>query len=628
MNDASDHHDATVSLVNLRIARPAQAGPVLEFAARELAAGLGAMLARTLPIEPSAELGDTQLVLATGRSAAKTEPVAAAEGYRISPREQGIVLAGADERSVLDAVYHLLRDLGARFPLGAPPDFPRLDPARLAALKPVSVQPAFTRRCMVSDIMTWHYEDRERFAMHLAHDREFIPWMARGGINAFFYIRHAFDTRYRIEELEGLHRERGIDVEYGGHVIQQLLPRERFAEHPEYFPAAADGARMQMGNLCVASPGAMSAVRNGAVDYLGRHPETRLLHVWGADVWKGAWCLCERCREVAPQLQYLKIVNAIAAAAADSFATAKAPPAVAYLAYHDTIEAVAGLEPLNNVWFEWAPRERCYSHAIDDPDCATNPRYFAALKRYLDLFEGRAHVFEYYADAILFGGLGFAMPAVIARDLRAYRALGIKSVSCLTFGAFSVFAYPVNLIAFTRLAVDPEDEPQALLDASAAQRHPACGPEMASAYRAVQRAAALTLTYGEVLRPFLPADAIAAKRAELRGAAEQLRIAIDVADGVLARRADPLVQGERQLWSYGMETLAGLDEYLAARAGNQPASRGKAALDAMRGALQRMRGIQTDLKGTWGAFDLERFHSVWMELLRGRLEVPPIVYDF
>jgi len=378
----------------------------------------------------------------------------------------------------------------------------------------------------------------------------------------------------------------------------------------------------------VASTGAMATVRNGAMDYLGRHPDTRLLHVWGADVKKGAWCQCERCREVAPQLQYLKIVNAIAAVAADSFATAKAPPAVAYLAYHDTIEPVSGLEPLHNVWFEWAPRERCYSHAIDDPECATNPRYFAALKRYLDLFDGRAHVFEYYADAILFGGVGLAMPAVIARDLRAYRALGIKSVSCLTFGAFSVFAYPVNLIAFARLAVDPDEEPDRLLAAAAVERHPACAPEIAPAYRAVQRAAALTLTYGEVLRPFLPASAIEDKRAELRDAAGQLRIAIDVAGRVMDRHADPVLEGERRLWSYGMETLAGLDEYLAARPGNQPASRGKAALDAMRKALQEMREIHTGLKGTWGAFDLERFHPVWMELLRGRLEDPPIVYDF
>ncbi len=102
------------------------------------------------------------------------------------------------------------------------------------------------------------------------------------------------------------------------------------------------------------------------------------------------------------------------------------------------------------MWFEWAPRERCYSHAIDDPACEINPRYLESLKRYLDIFDGRGHIFEYYADAILFGGLGFATPAVVASDLRAYRRLGITSISCLTFGAYSVMAYPVNLEAFVR----------------------------------------------------------------------------------------------------------------------------------------------------------------------------------
>ncbi len=47
-------------------------------------------------------------------------------------------------------------------------------------------------------------------------------------------------------------------------------------------------------------------------------------------------------------------------------------------------------------------------------------------------------------------GSAVATPAVIARDLRAYRALGITSISCLTFGAYSVLAYPVNLEAFAR----------------------------------------------------------------------------------------------------------------------------------------------------------------------------------
>src|SRR5579884_2242460 len=110
------------------------------------------------------------------------------------------------------------------------------------------------------------------------------------------------------------------------------------------------------------------------------------------------------------------------------------PIPVAYLAYHDTIDPYPGLDPMPNVWLEWAPRERCYSHAIDDPECEINPRYFDSLRRYLEIFDGRCQVFEYYADAILFGGLAFATPGVIARDLRAYHALGIPGISCLTFG--------------------------------------------------------------------------------------------------------------------------------------------------------------------------------------------------
>ncbi len=145
-------------------------------------------------------------------------------------------------------------------------------------------------------------------------------------------------------------------------------------------------------------------------------------------------------------MQYMKIVNAIAAA--EESAAGGVP--VAYLAYHDTIDPDPKLRPLPNVWFEWAPRERCYIHAIDDPACSINPRYFESLKRYIEIFDGRGHVFEYYADAILFGGLGFATPKVIARDLRAYHALGIDSISNLTFGAYSVLAYPVNLEAFVR----------------------------------------------------------------------------------------------------------------------------------------------------------------------------------
>jgi hypothetical protein len=472
------------------------------------------------------------------------------------------------------------------------------------AVKPSSVEPAFARRAFVSDIMTWNYTDEDRLRLHLEHDREFIPWMARHGINAFSFIRQATDSRIRIDELKPRLAERGVAAEYGGHVLQLLLPRERFATNPEYFPIGADGQRMPRGNVCVSNRAAIDLVRANALNYVTDYPENQLLHIWGADVQGGAWCRCAECARLSPQLQYMKVVNAVAEAIAG-----EAGPPVAYLAYHDTIEPDPQLNPLANVWFEWAPRERCYSHPIDDPSCETNPRYWESLKRYHELFDGRCHVFEYYAYAILFGGMGFATPAIIARDLRAYHALGLRNISCLTFGAFSVLAYPVNLIAFVRGARDLGFDPDTTLADAAAERHPACAAEMAAAYRAIERASALVLTYGDVMKPKLAAQARARKRAELGEAIAAIRNAIEAAEHVLGTGKAPLVAAERELWEYGLETLNGIVEYMGGSAR-------EAAIKRIDAALEHVRAIELEIKGNWGAYELERIHQIWLDALR------------
>ncbi len=309
----------------------------------------------------------------------------------------------------------------------------------------------------------------------------------------------------------------------------------------------------------------------------------------------------------------MKVVNAIAAQLAND---ANAPP-VAYLAYHDTIEPHARLKPLKNVSFEWAPRERCYSHAIDDPACETNPRYLESLKRYLEIFDGRAHVFEYYADAILFCGLGFATPTVIARDLRAYRSLGITSISCLTFGAYSAMAYPVNLEAFVRASINPDFDPAATLLDSAMGRHPQCSQEMAAAYRAVERASKLVLDYADVMHLFMPPQKAARKRIELARAADTFDEAI-----AAATSSTPLADAEKNLWRYSCDVAAGLSDYLAAREdhGSDRVARGESAIAKLIAAVDHLRKIDPNIKGTWGAYDLEWMRELWLSSLRRGLD--------
>jgi Domain of unknown function (DUF4838) len=604
-----------------RVRFSAIAGEVAMLAARDLSSGLAAMIGSEVSVSTDASLAPTEIRVGLGDSSsdAQASPIALeGDSFDVSRAAESIVIRAGTERGLIHAESNLLEKLGAQFPPGVAPSYPRIDGARLAALEPFRVTPAFKRRAFISDIMTWDYNLPDRLELHLRHDREFIPWMARRGINAFSYIRHAHDTRLKIDEVAPLLREHGIGVEYGGHVLQLLLPRESFAEHPEYFPAGDDGVRAARGNLCVSNPDAVALVRAGALAYVRDHPENELLHIWGADVRRGAWCRCGQCCELPPQIQYMEIVNAIAT---ELGAESNAPP-IAYLAYHDTIDPHPGLKPRDNVWFEWAARERCYSHAIDDAACDINPRYFDSLKRYIDIFNGRGHIFEYYADAILFGGLGFATPAVVASDLRAYRRLGMTSISCLTFGAYSVMAYPVNLEAFVRGSRDPDFDPAATSVDTASGRHPRCSSEMASAYRAVERASKLSLDYADVMSPVMPSDKAARKRSELREAALTFNEAIAAADQIASSADTRLADAEKELWRYSSDVLAGLSDYLGAiqQTGVHRQIWGAAAITRVTDAIAHIRAIDPEIKGTWGAYDLEWIREMWIRALQRGLD--------
>ncbi len=597
------------------------AGEVATLAARDLSSGLAAMLATEVASAPDESLTPTEFRVDFGDSAAgaSASPVSLeGDAFDVSRAPDSIVIRAGTERGLIHGASNLLEKLGAQFPPGVTPSYPRIEGARLAALEPFGVMPAFKRRAFVSDIMTWDYNFPDRLDLHLRHDREFIPWMARRGINAFSYIRHAHDTRLKIDEIAPALRQHGIGVEYGGHVLQLLLPRDRFAEHPEYFPAGDDGVRAARGNLCVSNPDAIDLVREGALAYVHDHRENELLHIWGADVRGGAWCRCAQCRELPPQIQYMNVVNAIA----DALAAEPTAPPIAYLAYHDTIDPHPALQPFDNVWFEWAPRERCYSHAIDDPACEINPRYLESLKRYIDIFDGRGHVFEYYADAILFGGLGFATPAVIASDLRAYLRLGLTSISCLTFGAYSVMAYPVNLEAFVRGSRDPAFEPEPTSIDTAAGRHPRCASEMTAAYRAVERASKLCLDYADVMSPVMPPEKAARKRDELREAALIFNEAIAAADQIAQSSETALADAEKDLWRYSADVLAGLSDYLGAleQTGVHRRIWGEAAISRVTDAIELIRGIDLEIKGTWGAYDFEWMRELWLRALQRRLD--------
>jgi hypothetical protein len=165
------------------------------------------------------------------------------------------------------------------------------------------------------------------------------------------------------------------------------------------------------------------------VNYLLKMPDATLFHLWADDISGGGWSHDPGKEENAPSDQALLVYNDII-----SRLRRKLPHArLSFLAYHDTVFPPRVVKPAPGIAFFFAPRERCYAHALDDPACPLNQQYSKALENALPGFDRTdAEVFEYYTDEILFQNLTDPpLPGVISKDAQYYHRLGIPAVGSL-----------------------------------------------------------------------------------------------------------------------------------------------------------------------------------------------------
>jgi Domain of unknown function (DUF4838) len=580
---------------------PADAGDAVAFAADELAAYLGRLFGRvperrTAPAPP----GGAWL----GLGAAGPAPaLAAGSEYAVHARENGAVLVGRRPRALLAAVYALLESAGCRWSPDGREEIPGPGRAR-PRVSPLEVRPAFARRVWAADLATWHYTVPDRLAARMPADVAFVDWMAKTGATGLLFIRHANDTQWHVPELAPELRRRDLAIEGGGHALVELMPRELFALHPEYFPLGATG-RSDLGNVCVSSPGALAVVRECARAARAALPDAPDLHLWGLDLFGGGWCGCDGCAALTPSDQSLTVCNAAADTVGDD-------GRIFHLAYHDTLAPPASVRPHPRVWAEFAPRERCYAHAIDDAACTTNARYRAALEAHVACFDGRVDVFEYYGDAILFAGCAVPLAAVVARDLAYYRAAGVQGVSCLVFGRYSLWAYGLNVETFARGAVSPDLAP-AVREAYSARRYGPAAAPMARYLDALARLTAAAVTNGDVLLPPDDVERAETVRLGLDAAlreAPALRRLLAAATAVCPSDA---IAAEERLLDYTLAVLAAVRDWLGVRADTAAAER---AIAAVLAAGQDVRVLE--VAGTWGTYDLEITHHFFAGALRAR----------
>ena len=369
------------------------------------------------------------------------------DGFRLDVRADAVSIRGESPRGALNGVYALLEKAG----------FAWVEPGdagvclRAGGLVPDGVteeRPVFERRTLI-------------LGQDALHDdwRGWMEWASRNRLNDLFFhdtppSRLDRDGAKRPELADGIAADgrgwmverwdtdgseilaaaaaRGMTLQFGGHYLPLILPRDAFARHPDWFPLR-EGVRDGRYNLCTSSAGARAALADGARVFFQRFAGADVYHAWADDIRGGGWCECEDCRELTPSDQAMRATNVLAEAL-----NGVAPGSrVAHLAYHDTLLPPATVMPAANVTALFAPRERCYAHGIADERCGKNQReYWEPYNGLLETFgndRGRVQIFEYYSDAVLFKGLGPTHLRTLPADVRAYAA-GASNLQNLMVG--------------------------------------------------------------------------------------------------------------------------------------------------------------------------------------------------
>lgn len=379
------------------------------------------------------------------RIAAENGPI---DGFRVTISGGDVRIAGHSPRGALNAVYWLLERLGWAWV--EPGDGgAAFVPGHAIDDGDYVETPAFARRTLIlgqdplhDNWQAWmEWASRNRYNDLFFHDTP-PSIFDRGGktrpvtaaeldVDRKGWMFERWDTDgARIAEEAG---RRGMTLQFGGHHLPSLVPREQFEHHPEWFPLR-NGVRDARYNVCTASASLRAYLAERVELFLARFPGADVFHFWGDDIRGGGWCECGDGCGPTPSDQALFATNLIAETVARIAPVAQ----VAHLAYHDTLEPPTVARPRDNVALLFAPRERCYAHGIAADTCGRNrDQYWRPFTRLLDLFRrepGRVHVFEYYSDAILFKGLAPTHLDVLPADAEAYRAAGVSNMQNLMVG--------------------------------------------------------------------------------------------------------------------------------------------------------------------------------------------------
>ena len=232
--------------------------------------------------------------------------------------------------------------------------------------------------------------------------------------------------------------EVGVKFEFEEHMMSFLLPRDLFSTHPEYFRMNKQGVRVEDANGCPSSEGALEQVYLNA-KRLGQSykPTNHHYYFWLDD--GGDICYCPKCKDYSASEQALMFENKIIEALKELDPDAM----LAHLAYNNTTNAPKNVKPAEDIFLEFAPFHRDWSHPLSETWVEgnsgwTHAKYLRALQENLKVFpKETAQVLEYWMDDSLFSGWDPSnlkpVPwsnKIFQDDLKTYAKYGIRHITC------------------------------------------------------------------------------------------------------------------------------------------------------------------------------------------------------
>ncbi len=420
---------------------------VLQFAARELEHYLSQIAGEPVAQEVSGAahhiyLGEIPMSASAAEAAQLNAEIKGLEedGFVIRSMGPDVVILGKGSRGVLYGCYAFLELQGVRwyFPGKQYEVVPRHALDWNAQLR-INESPAFPKRILFywpnnySSVLDW------------------IDFCAKVRLNrfAFHYTWPARDWYIVMRPLVlPALQQRGMEIEVGGHFLSTFLPRTLFPEHPDWFRKNEQGNRSNDFDLNPFHQEALEYLATGACQYLQEMPEASLFHLWADDIdgGGGGWSRESGKEDYTSSDQALLVSNFLVKRVREKLPDAN----LAYLAYHDTVSPPRVVKPEPGLVYLYAPRERCYAHALNDPTCDLNRKYAKALENGLSAFgSANAEVFEYYADEILYENMtNPPIPEVLSADLKYYRQLGIPAVGVLMTETSNFVTPLVNMFLY------------------------------------------------------------------------------------------------------------------------------------------------------------------------------------